>query len=206
MEIERTGAQVHLVTGTEGSIKQSKTVELTAKFLRKAVPNARWDDSQHLQETPKRFLKMIQDLTTPDEFEFTVFDNDLRKDAMVVIKDIPFVSLCAHHLIPFSGLAHIGYIPTGKIAGLSKFPRAVKYWSKGLWTQEDLTDAIAHYLWDMLEEPLGLGIVMEAEHMCLTIRGVQAPGVKTITSTMLGVFLDAEKQARPEFFRHVDKG
>ena len=186
--------------------KEDKAIALTKKFLEKAVPNARWDESQHLQATPKRFLKMIQDLTTPDEFEFTVFDNDLKKDTMVVIKEIPFVSLCAHHLIPFSGLAHIGYIPVEKIAGLSKFPRAVKYWSKGLWTQEDLTDAIAHYLWDMLEEPLGLGIVMEAEHMCMTIRGVQAPGVKTITSTMLGVFLDPEKQARSEFFRHVDKG
>lgn len=187
-------------------MKEQKVIDLTKKFLVKAVPNARWEDSQHLQETPRRFLTMLRDLTVPEEFEFTVFDNDLKKDEMIVIKDIPFVSLCAHHLIPFAGHAHVGYVPTGKIAGLSKFPRAVKYWSKGLWTQEDLTDAIAHYLFDMLEEPLGLGIVMEAEHMCMTIRGVQAPGVKTITSTMLGVFLDSEKQARAEFFRHVDKG
>ena len=187
-------------------MRQSKSEDLAGKFLRKAVPNARWDDSQHLKNTPKRFLKMLQELTVPDEFEFTTFDNDLKKDTMVVIKQIPFVSLCAHHLIPFSGTAHIGYIPISKIAGLSKFPRAVKYWSKGLWTQEDLTDAIAHYLWDMLEEPLGLGVMMEAEHMCMTIRGVQAPGVKTVTSTMLGVFLDPDRLARAEFFRHVDKG
>ena len=149
---------------------------------------------------------MIQDLTTSEEFEFTTFPNELKKDEMVVVKDIPFVSLCAHHLIPFSGYAHIGYIPVKVIAGLSKFPRAVKFWSRGLWTQEDLTDAIAYYLDEMLEGPLGLGVMMEAEHMCMTIRGVQAPGVKTITSTMLGAFLDPEKQARAEFFRHVDKG
>jgi GTP cyclohydrolase I len=149
---------------------------------------------------------MLEELTTAEEFEFTTFDNDLRKDEMIVIKDIPFVSLCAHHLIPFAGYAHIGYIPIKVIAGLSKFPRAVKFWSKGLWTQEDLTDAIAHYLDDMLLEPLGVAVVMEAEHMCMTIRGVQTPGVKTITSTMLGAFLDPAKLARTEFFRHIDKG
>lgn len=187
-------------------MRRQKKVELTAKFLNKAIPNAPWESSQHLQETPRRFLKMLEELTTGEEFEFTTFNNDLKKDEMIVIKDIPFVSLCGHHLIPFSGIAHVGYIPTGKLAGLSKFARAVKYWSRGLWTQEDLTDAIAHYLWDMLEEPLGLGVVMSAEHMCMTIRGVQAPGVKTVTSSMLGVFLDSDRQARSEFFRHIDKG
>lgn len=207
MEAERPGPQVRLVTGNERRIiKETKTVALTKKFLEKAVPDAKWDESEHLAKTPQRFLKMLQDLTTSEDFEFTTFKNELAKDEMIVIKDIPFVSLCAHHLIPFSGYAHIGYVPISAIAGLSKFPRAVKYWSRGLWTQEDLTDAIAHYLWDMLEEPLGLGVVMQAEHMCMTIRGVQAPGVKTITSTMLGAFLDPAKQARSEFFRHIDKG
>lgn len=197
-------------TSTSGirrqGVSNKKTVELARDFLSRAIPKSQWEGNQHLAGTPERFVRMLEELTVAEDFNFTTFKNDLAKDEMIVIKDIPFVSLCAHHLIPFSGYAHIGYIPTTVIAGLSKFPRAVKFWSKGLWTQEDLTDAIAHYLWDMLEEPLGLGVLMEAEHMCMTIRGVQAPGVKTITATMLGVFLDPERQARTEFFRHVDKG
>jgi GTP cyclohydrolase I len=134
----------------------------------------------------------------------------MENDQMVVIANIPFVALCEHHILPFTGQCHIGYIPGGRLAGLSKFARAVKFWSRGLWTQEDLTDTIAQYLLDMLD-PRGLAVVMSAEHTCMTIRGVQSPGTKTTTSSMKGLYLENDDHperiaaAREEFWQHVNR-
>jgi GTP cyclohydrolase I len=155
-----------------------------------------WYEDPALSETPRRFASMILELTTGESVEWTTFESDA--DEMVIVRDIAFVALCEHHVVPFIGHTHIGYIPTGRILGLSKFARGVRSIAKGLWTQEELAKTIATKIDDELS-PLGVGVVMEAEHLCMTIRGVQAPGTKTITSSMLGVFADHSRQARSEF-------
>lgn len=154
--------------------------------------------TEHGRGTSARFVKMMMELTTPEEFNFTTFDNTEHVDEMIIIQNIPFYTLCNHHVIPFFGEAHIAYIPDKDIAGLSKFARTVKYFAKGLWVQEHLTTEIADYLEEKLE-PLGIAIVMKAEHLCMTMRGVQTPGALTTTSAMRGVFLDPTKGARNEF-------
>lgn len=154
----------------------------------------------HLQGTAERWVKMMKELTTPEEYTFTTFPSE--GDEMIIIKDIPFTSLCAHHLVPFVGVCHIGYVPFQQMAGLSKFARLVKANSRDLTVQERLTTAIAADLERKLE-PLGVAVYMEAEHMCMTIRGVQTPGTKTITSHMAGVFADHSKLARSEFLAMI---
>jgi GTP cyclohydrolase I len=156
--------------------------------------------SLDLTNTPARWLKMMEELTTPEDFTFTTFESD--HDEMILASPIPFYSLCSHHIIPFIGSAHVAYIPQGKIAGLSKLARTVQYFMKGLWVQEDLTATIADYLVNRLD-PLGVAIVMRAEHLCMTIRGAQSPGTQTTTSVMRGVFADHSRQARAEFLRLV---
>lgn len=151
--------------------------------------------------TAERFLNMLQELTTKPEFEFTTFES--RHDEMVTMGPIAFTSLCAHHVIPFMGTAHVAYIPQGKIAGLSKLARTVQYHMRGLWNQEDLTAAIADTLEERLE-PLGVAVIMKAEHLCMTIRGAQSPGTMTTTSVMRGVFADHTRLARQEFLHFVN--
>lgn len=157
-------------------------------------------DPEHVEKTPRRFAKMLEELTTREAFNFTTFESD--HDEMVVVSPIPFYSLCAHHVIPFIGEAHVAYLPQGKIAGLSKLARTVQYHMRGLWTQEDLTTKI-HDAIDEALEPLGVGVVMRAEHLCMTMRGAQAYGTKTTTSKMSGAFLDPSKQARQEFLELI---
>jgi len=161
-------------------------------------------DDDHGGKTPQRFVSMLKELTTPEEFEFTVFPNTDKVDEIVTVANIPFVSLCNHHVVPFVGVAHVGYIPDQKIVGLSKFARVVRYYSKGLQVQERLTQQVAEYLMENLN-PLGVAVIMEAEHMCMTIRGVQTPGTKTTTSAMLGVFGEHDRTAKMEFMRLVGK-
>lgn len=158
--------------------------------------------SEHMQRTPERFAKMLRDLTTPEPFEFTVFDNTGHLDEMIVLDGIPFYTLCAHHVIPFYGYAYVGYIPDGRIAGLSKFSRAVRSMAKGLWVQEELTVAIADFLEDKLA-PKGVAVVLKAEHLCMAMRGVQTPGVSTTTSAMRGVFGDHSRTAKAEFMETI---
>src|SRR5215207_867460 len=137
------------------------TINMAQLLLERLIPNQDWNDPS-VANTPKRFCKMLRELTTPEPFDLTVFDNKVKREGqseMVVIKNIDFVALCEHHVVPFVGVAHIAYIPDEKLAGLSKFARAVRYWAHGLWTQEDLTNHIASYLDDELD-PLGLAIIM----------------------------------------------
>jgi GTP cyclohydrolase I len=159
--------------------------------------------NDHHRDTPKRWLNMMREMTTPQEFEFTTFRAE--SDEMVVVKDIQFYSLCSHHLVPFFGVAHIGYVPDQLIVGLSKLPRTVVETSKGLWAQENLTRTIALNLQDKLQ-PLGVAVVMEARHLCMEMRGVKAPGTYTTTSSMQGVFADHTRLARSEFFSLVHGG
>lgn len=160
-------------------------------------------DAHHMQDTPKRFVKMMKELTTQEEFEFTVFKNEQSIDQMVVVQDIPFYTLCAHHMIPFFGKAHIAYIPGDYIAGLSKFARTVRYFMRGLTVQEDLTQNICDFLVEKLVDPLGVAVIMRGEHLCMTMRGVQTPGTLTTTSALHGVFLDPSTKAREEFLSLV---
>lgn len=162
-------------------------------------------ESGHGAGTPRRFVRMLRELTSPEPFEFTCFDNDEGIDEMVVIGNIPFVSVCNHHVIPFVGHAHIAYIPGAKIAGLSKFARVVRHFAKSLQVQERLTNQVADYLENELD-PLGVAVVMQAEHMCMSIRGIQTPGAVTTTSAMRGVFSDHDKTAKIEFLRMINVG
>lgn len=174
--------------------------ELDAALLLKRLwPKADWE-SPHMEKTPLRFAKMLQDLTTPEPFEFTTFESDSNE--MVICKDITFHSLCAHHIVPYMGVAHVAYIPNGRIVGLSKIPRAVRNHAASLSVQEELTSSITDTFEQTLN-PIGVAVVMEAEHMCATLRGVKAAGMKTITSCMRGAFADHDKQARSEFLHFI---
>jgi GTP cyclohydrolase I len=174
------------------------TVQLADQFLRRVIGGRPdWDNDEDLAKTPERFAKMLRELTISDEFDFTVFENEKGGQEMVILKDIAFVSLCSHHIIPFVGRAHVGYIPDTRVAGLSKLARAVKFMSAGLWTQEDLTGELATYLEDVLE-PLGIIVVMSAEHFCMSIRGIRNPGAQTVTSAVRGVFLDPPEGRDPK--------
>lgn len=161
--------------------------------------------SPHGRATPGRFVRMLRELTTPEPFTFTVFENVDGIDEMVTVQEIPFASLCNHHVIPFVGYAHIAYVPDQRIAGLSKFARAVRYFARSLQVQETLTKQIADFLDNKLA-PKGLAVVMEAEHMCMTLRGAQAPGTKTRTADVRGVFADHTKTAKAEFLATINGG
>lgn len=150
----------------------------------------------HRVRTPARMVKMFKEMTTRESFEFTTFP--AKTQDMVTLGPIPFYSLCAHHTAPFFGNAFVGYVPEGRIAGLSKFARAVKQQAKGFHVQEELTHDIAQYIQSHLD-PKGVAIVLRAEHLCMAMRGVQQPGVVTTTSAMLGVFGDHSRTAKAEF-------
>jgi GTP cyclohydrolase IA len=158
------------------------------------------------KDTPRRFLKMLKELTTPEEFEFTTFDAGKHQQQIIAMKDIPFVSLCEHHVVPFVGVAHVGYIPNAAMAGLSKLARCVRETAKGLRTQEYLTDMVADLFVHHLD-PAGVIVMMEAEHLCMTIRGVQTPGTRTITSAVRGLFFDPPtgKDPKGEFLSMIGK-
>jgi GTP cyclohydrolase I len=154
--------------------------------------------SEDLSGTPRRVARMYEELLTPQPFNPTTFVNDAGYDEMVVARDIPFTSLCAHHMLPFSGIAHVGYLPGERIIGLSKLARVVGYFARNLQVQERLTKQIADRLNSELQ-PRGVGVVMRAEHQCMTIRGIQAAGSTTVTSAMHGL-LRENLATREEFF------
>jgi GTP cyclohydrolase I len=180
--------------------------QATAEWLQTVLPYFDWEGNQHLADTPQRLARTLVDLTAPEEFRFTTFMNDEpRTDQMIVSSQIPFYSLCAHHIIPFVGRAHVAYIPQDRICGLSKLARTVQHFSRGLTIQEILTSEVADFLESELV-PVGVGVVFEAEHLCMSMRGAQAAGAMTTTSAMRGVFLDPMKQARQEFLSLIGKG
>jgi GTP cyclohydrolase I len=155
-------------------------------------------DSEHGRDTPRRYLQALKDMTAHQEFNFTTFPNDEKVDEMVLVSPIRFVSLCTHHILPFMGVAHVAYLPANTLCGISKLPRLVKGFAKGLWIQEHLTNQIADELVERLD-PVGVAVVMKAEHMCMSLRGVEEYQALTTTSAMRGAFLDPQKGARAEF-------
>jgi GTP cyclohydrolase IA len=155
-------------------------------------------EAEHLRRTPHRVAAAYEELLTPEPFEFTTFPNEENYDQLVLARDIPFRSLCVHHLLPFSGVAHVGYLPSHRIVGLSQLARVVGGFSARLQVQERLTKQIAECLVDRLQ-PRGVGVVLEAEHQCMTLRGVQAHNSQTTTSALDG-HLREDAAARQEFF------
>jgi GTP cyclohydrolase I len=154
-------------------------------------------DSDALEETPRRVADAYAELLTPQPFRATTFPNADGYDQLIVARAIPFHSLCMHHLLPFHGLAHIGYLPGDRIIGLSKLGRVVEFFSRDLQIQEQLTTQIARWLERELE-PKGVGVVLEAEHLCMSLRGVQKLGAKTVTSALHGLVRD-DPRTRQEF-------
>jgi GTP cyclohydrolase I len=154
-------------------------------------------DSEALEETPRRVADAYSELLTPQPFRATSFANDDGYDELIVARAIPFHSLCMHHLLPFHGVAHVGYLPGERIIGLSKLGRVVEYFSRDLQIQERLTTQVAGWLQQELE-PKGVGVVLEAEHLCMSLRGVQKLGAKTVTSALRGLVRD-DARTRQEF-------
>ena len=150
-----------------------------------------------LTETPRRVAAAFAELLTPAPFRPTTFPNDEGYDELVVARSIPLRSLCQHHLLPFWGVAHVGYLPGVHILGLSKLARVVELFARDLQTQERLTSQVAGWLEEQLS-PRGVGVVVDAEHLCMTVRGVKAPGVRTLTSALRGQVRD-DPRTRAEF-------
>jgi GTP cyclohydrolase I len=150
-----------------------------------------------LRDTPQRMVEAYVEQLTPQPFRATTFPNDGDYDELVVARDITFHSLCEHHMLPFVGVAHVAYLPGERIVGLSKLARVVEYYARALQVQERLTTQVADWLERELQ-PRGVGVVLEAEHMCMTLRGVQKPGTKTVTSALRGIVRD-DPRTRQEF-------
>ncbi|GIH20109.1 GTP cyclohydrolase I FolE [Rugosimonospora africana] len=154
-------------------------------------------DSDGMADTPRRMAAAYAELLTPREFNLTTFPNEEGYDELVLARDIPIRSMCEHHLLPFIGVAHVGYLPAGRILGLSKLARVVELFAHGPQVQERLTKQIADWL-DRQLSPRGVGVVIEAEHLCMTLRGVQATGSRTLTSALTGT-LRQDPRSRAEF-------
>jgi len=164
-------------------------------------------DREGLVRTPSRVNRMYRELTRgykvdPDRLiNGAVFD--VGYSEMVVVRGIEFYSLCEHHLLPFFGTANVGYLPRGKVLGLSKIPRVVEMFARRLQVQERMTAQIAEFLGDRLD-PHGVGVVVEAQHLCLAMRGVEKHGATMVTSSVLGTFRSS-RETREEFMAHLDR-
>ena len=187
-------------------------MEATTSIVGNVLRDHQWNnDAQYkgMRRTPERFAKMLAELTGGYDYVDgrdvlkVTFDDDgvCRYNGMVIIKDIPFTSLCEHHIAPFMGRVHIGYVPSGYVAGLSKFSRLTNIYAHRLQMQERMTLQIANDIFAFLN-PRGCAVVCEAIHTCMCNRGAKALGSSTITSVMKGVFLD-QASARAEFMQLI---
>ncbi|WP_309127509.1 GTP cyclohydrolase I [Microbacterium sp.] len=158
-------------------------------------------DAPDLARTPYRFAAAYAELLNPQPFDFTTFANREGYDEMVLVRDIPVHSLCEHHLLPFSGVAHVVYLPADRVVGLSKIPRMVDHYARRPQTQERLTVQIADALAARLQ-PRGVGVIVEAAHSCMTLRGARAGDAITKTSAVRGTLRD-DARSRAEFFALV---
>ncbi len=164
-------------------------------------------DREGLVRTPERVARMYQELTAGYHVDAARLINgavfDVNYDAMVIVRDIDFYSLCEHHMLPFLGQAHVAYIPDGKVIGLSKIPRIVEMFARRLQLQERLTQQIAEFLDETLH-PLGVAVVAEGLHMCAAMRGVKKANARMVTSAILGTFKE-NATTRSEFFEHIGR-
>lgn len=175
-----------------------KAAEFYKKFLIAMDQNI---TREGLQNTPMRYTKAFNELTTPEEFKFTTFKNE-GMDQMVIQTNIPFISNCEHHILPFSGYGSIAYIPNKKIVGLSKLARTLDYFAKRLQNQERITNQVAEFIQEKLK-PKGVGVILTATHSCMCVRGVKKHDTWTTTSSMTGCF--RENACRLEFLSLIKK-
>lgn len=176
----RSVAPLHVVDIND---QQSRAENAVAELL---TALGRDVTSEHLADTPRRVAASLREMLTPRDFAMTTFPNDENYQELVLVRDIPFHSLCEHHLLPFRGVAHVGYVPGDRLVGLSKLARVVELFSRDLQVQERLTQQISAYLTEQLA-PCGVGVVLEAEHLCMTMRGAQSAGATTTTTAFTGV-------------------
>lgn len=172
-----------------------------ATVLRRTFPETVWDDS--VERTAERVLNLWREYVPQQELDFVFTTFPAKVNQMIVVKDIEFSSLCAHHLLPFAGFAHVGYVPNELMVGLSKIPRLVDFWAKRPTVQEYLTAEIASDLKHRLAA-MGVGVVIEARHMCMVCRGVRKHSGAMVTSEMRGIFLTAPA-ARQEFLSVIGR-
>jgi GTP cyclohydrolase I len=182
-------------------IKEPKT-ESIAELMRKILAQIGDDEARDgLRGTPQRFEKALRHLTSGYAQDAKKVLNgalyEVPYDEMVLVKDIELFSLCEHHLLPFFGVCHVGYLPDKKVVGLSKIPRLVNMFARRLQVQERLTNQIAQALMEHLQ-PRGVGVIIEARHLCIAMRGVEKQHSQTVTSAMLGEFRENQR-ARDEF-------
>jgi len=181
--------------------QQEEKIEKIAFHMRRIIDALGLDlNDPNLRETDKRvakmYLEMFSGLQEDSEPRITTFPNDEGYNEMVMVKDIPFYSMCSHHFVPFYGHAHVAYIPNDRIVGLSKLPRIIEFYARRPQLQERLTEQAINFI-DSKLQPQGCMVVVEARHMCMEMRGVQKPGAMTTTSAIRGVFND--RKAREEF-------
>lgn len=168
--------------GSPGAIDMVAARSAVADLLRALGRDV---NDPHLSDTPRRVAGAFEEMLTPRATSWTTFPNDEGYSDLVLVRNIPFNSLCQHHLLPFRGTAHIGYLPGDRLLGLSKLARALEMFSRDLQVQERLTKQVADWLSDLLN-PRGVGVVLEAEHLCMSLRGVQSAGTTTRTATFYG--------------------
>ena len=188
----------------ESEDRKEKTTPARAMYLVGELLNYIGEDPERegLKETPKRVIKMYEEIFSgyrqdPERILEKTF-NDENHHELVIVKEIKFFSHCEHHMVPFHGVVHIGYIPNGSVVGISKLARLVECFARRLQIQERMTSQIADTIVKVLQ-PQGVAVVVEAEHMCMTMRGVKAPGTKTVTAAMRGEFHD-DVALRNEFY------
>jgi GTP cyclohydrolase IA len=184
-----------------GAVDVSAAERAVADLLRAL---GRDPGSPHLAGTPRRVAAAYAELLTAPQFDLTTFPNDEGYNELVLATGIPVQSLCEHHLLPFSGVAHIGYLPGDRILGLSKLVRVLDLFARDLQVQERLTQQVADWLQENLA-PRGVGVVIEAEHLCMSLRGVRARGARTTTSALHGL-LQEDARSRQEFFALTGNG
>ena len=155
-------------------------------------------DTESLAATPARMARAYAEMFSPRPFDLTTFGNDAGYDELIIARSIPVRSVCEHHLLPFVGVAHVGYLPGDRILGLSKLARVVELFARRPQVQERLTQQVADWLQQQVA-PRGVGVVVEAEHLCMTVRGVGAAGATTVTSALHGQ-LRSDAASRAEFF------
>jgi GTP cyclohydrolase I len=191
----RSGPALRVIHEPDNGVDLAAAERAAGNFLRALGVSP---DSESLQATPGRMARAYAELFTPRPFDLTTFPNDEGYDELVLARGIRVRSVCEHHLLPFAGVAHVGYLPGERILGLSKLARIVEHFACRPQVQERLTKQVADWLSGQLQ-PKGVGVVIEAEHTCMTLRGVQAVGSNTVTSTLLGT-LREDACSRQEFF------
>jgi GTP cyclohydrolase I len=182
--------------GNEAEIVQRMAVHVAAMINELNLDLSDPNFTETPERVAKMYMEMFHGLREGSEPQVTTFPNEGDYHHMVIEKEIPFYSMCAHHFVPFFGHAHIAYIPESRIVGLSKLPRILEFYAKRPQLQERLTEQVAEYLWSTLE-PQGVMVVIEARHLCVEMRGVKKPGAMTTTSALRGCF--ADRKVREEF-------